>query len=59
MFQPGNLVVEIATGESWKILYHDTQFKMATCERTEGHRFVVRAIREDELRLGARYAAED
>ena len=50
-FQPGDRVVEIATGTSWKVLYHDKQFKTVTCEHTEAGRFIVRAVRDHELRL--------
>jgi hypothetical protein len=42
--QPGDIVIERATMAEWKVLYYDAGYKVATCERREGHRNIVRAI---------------
>lgn len=48
--QPGDRVVEVATGAEWTILYFDKELRFATCERAKGHRNIVRAMRTDELK---------
>jgi hypothetical protein len=47
--QPGDVVIERATMAEWTILYYDAGYKVATCERSEGHRNIVRAIHAEEL----------
>jgi hypothetical protein len=49
--QPGETVIQIGDGTRWRVLYHDQEFKVATCERTENGVNIVRAIRDIELRL--------
>lgn len=48
---PGDTVIQIEDGTRWRVLYYDLEFKVATCERSENGRNIVRAIRDDELRL--------
>lgn len=52
--RPGETVVHLDDGTRWRVLYHDIEYKVATCERTDDGRNIVRAIRDDELRKSSK-----